>query len=160
MMMARGQVTGDGTYPELAMKEVFRRTCRDIKTQYGYEVTIPELQNCLEKGTVKVVNRKKMISKNYSINEILEKNCIGVCHDAIEKMKSIHDYFSKYDCIIATGGTYDAWSDEFNKTFRDMEEVQVDKIIYKGFYHCQRQLFQRSIFAPFVVLQPHEVSKN
>lgn len=119
----RGQVTGDGTYPELAMKEVFRRTCRDIKNQYNYEVTIPELQNCLEKGTVKVVNRKKMISKNYSINEILERNCIGVCHDAIEKMKSIHDYFSKYDCIIATGGTYDAWAEEFNKTFRDMEDL-------------------------------------
>lgn len=123
--VTRGQVTDTGTYPELAMKEVFRRTCRDIKNQYNYEITIPELQNHLETGTIKVVDRKQMKSKKYSIEDILDKNRIGVCRDAIEKMKSIHDYFSKCDCIIATGGTYDAWADEFKETFKDMEDLMI-----------------------------------
>lgn len=40
-------------------------------------------------------------------------------------MKSIYDYFSSYDYIIATGGTYDAWATDFNAVFANMEGFSV-----------------------------------
>lgn len=48
-----------------------------------------------------------------------------VCNEVIEKMKSIYDYFSSYDYIIATGGTYDAWATDFNAVFANMEGFSV-----------------------------------
>lgn len=52
-------------------------------------------------------------------------NSKQVCEEAIDKMKVIHDYFSDTDYIIATGGTYEAWSKEFNSKFTEMEGLTI-----------------------------------
>lgn len=125
-IVKHGNVIGSGeTFPELGMREVFARTCRDISNAYGVEILIPELQNKLDAGEVKVTDRKLMKSKRYSFAQFLEKNCREVCLETIERMKSIHDYFSDIDYIIGAGGTYEAWSDIFTDTFKDMEDLKI-----------------------------------
>lgn len=118
-----GNVIGSETFPNLGMREVFARTCRDIKEIHNVELHVPELQNKLENGEIKVVDRKEMKSKKYSFESILLNNCHSVCNDAIEKMKSIHNFFISTDYIIATGGTYDAWADTIADVFKDMEDL-------------------------------------
>lgn len=36
-----------------------------------------------------------------------------------------HNYFADIDYIVATGGTYDAWSEQFNNVFRYMDGLQI-----------------------------------
>lgn len=48
-----------------------------------------------------------------------------VCNETIEKLKSTHNYFADIDYIVATGGTYDAWSEQFNNVFRYMDGLQI-----------------------------------
>ena len=66
-----------------------------------------------------------MKSKLYDFTEDLKKNCINICDEVIEKMKSVHNYFAKTDYIIATGGTYEAWKDQFNKVFEEMDGLKI-----------------------------------
>ena len=120
-----GNVIGSETFPNLGMREVFSRTCKDIKDIYNVELQVPDLQNRLELGEISVVDKKLMKRKNHSFSDILEENCQTVCLDAIEQLKVIHDYFSSTDYIIAAGGTYDAWADIINDTFKDMEGLSI-----------------------------------
>lgn len=123
--ITHGVVTGYETFPELGMREVFARTCHDIKKQYRVEIQIPELQNKLVDGTIKSMDRRLMKSTKHSFADILEKNSKEVCHETIEKLKTVHNYFIDTDYIIAAGGTYDAWASEFNQTFKDMEGLSI-----------------------------------
>ena len=123
----KGQVTVEGeTLTEYGMHEVFARTCRDIEKEFGRSIEVPELQNLLEFGEVKVmVSRRPLKTKKYSFKDILEKNCVEVCKEVIEKLCSIYDYFAGYDYIIATGGTFEAWKDIFINAFKDVEDLSV-----------------------------------
>lgn len=118
-------VSPSETFPEFGMREVFARTCAEIQKTYGVEILVPELQNYLEEGTIRVINREKMQRKTYPFSDILKKHCKDVCFELIEKLKSTHNYFADMDCIIATGGTYDAWREDFNGVFRDMEGLAI-----------------------------------
>lgn len=113
------------TFPEFGMREVFARTCNDIASAFGIEILVPELQNYLADGKVRVVNKEKMERKSYDFTNILEKNCKDVCLELIEKLKSTHNYFSDIDYIIAAGGTYDAWKPLFDKVFENMEDLKI-----------------------------------
>lgn len=125
-IVKHGNVIGNGeTFPELGMREVFARTCMDIRSAFGVDIAIPELQNKLDAGEVKVTDRRAMKSRRYSFEGMMFSNCKKVCQDTIEKMKNINDFFSDFDYIIATGGTYDAWADIFNDTFKDMEDLKI-----------------------------------
>lgn len=121
-----GNVVGTGeTFSTLGMHEVFERTCKDILDIYGIQILVPELINKLEKGSVYVTNRRKLKREEHSFEEFLFHNSKQVCEEAIDKMKVIHDYFSDTDYIIATGGTYEAWSKEFNSKFTEMEGLTI-----------------------------------
>ena len=121
-----GRVIGSGeTFQNLGMREVFSRTCKDIKNLHGITISIPELQTKLETGEIRVVDRKRMKSKKYSISGILEKNCNNVGIEAMEKMKSVHNYFEDTDILVAAGGTYEAWKHIISDTFADMEDIEI-----------------------------------
>ena len=107
------------------MHEVLARTCRDIESRYGREFSVSQLLNQLKTGTITVTNRRKMSSDFVDISPLLQKNCKGVCMDVVEKLKSVYDYFSDYSYIICTGGTYDAWKEDFNEVFKDMKTLQI-----------------------------------
>lgn len=113
------------TFPEYGMCEVFNRTRRDIKKIYHTEVTLPEFQNILVTGKVSVIDIHRMRRVMYPIDDLLQKNSKEVCMEAVEKMKVVHNYFADIQYIIAAGGTYDAWKDDFNKVFQDMEGLSI-----------------------------------
>lgn len=113
------------TFPEYSMHEVLARTCRDIESRYGREFSVSQLLNQLKTGTITVTNRRKMSSDSVDISPLLQKNCKGVCMDVVEKLKSVYDYFSDYSYIICTGGTYDAWKEDFDEVFKDMKTLQI-----------------------------------
>lgn len=124
--IVHGNVIGIGnTFSNLGMKEVFTRTVKDIRDVYGVSLTVAELQNRLEDGTVKYVNKKEHKSNMYNFTSILETHSKAVCSDAIEKMDSVHNYFSAVDYIVATGGTYEAWKDDFNSKFTEMQGLEI-----------------------------------
>ena len=124
--ISNGKITVSETFPELGMKQVFIRTKDEIKKQYGVNISISELQNRLQDGKIKDTHDKKnMSSKFIDFSDILYKNCRDVCEEAIEKMKSVHNYFVSTDYIIATGGTYEAWKEQFDKVFENMEGLYV-----------------------------------
>ncbi len=122
-----GRVIDYDTHPELGMHEVFRRTCSDIYGEFDREIQVPELQNYLEKGQVRVMDTTGPRSKRTtcSFENILYHNSKQVCSEAIEKMNQRHNFFSDTDIIIATGGTYDAWADMFNDIFSEMDDLQI-----------------------------------
>lgn len=113
------------TFPEYGMREVFARTVKEIAEVYGVTVQIPELQNKLADGMIRVVDRKAMRAREYSIEGVLEHHCKEVFHEVMEKMKSAHNYFSDIGYIIATGGTYNAWKEDFNTVFKEMDGLQI-----------------------------------
>ena len=124
--IVRGEIMGIGnTFANLGMREVFSRTVKDIKSVYGVSLTVAELQNKLDKGEVRYVNKKLHKSEIYKFASILENHSKNVCNEAVDKMDSVHDYFSKVDYIVATGGTYDAWKDDFDEKFQDMEGLEI-----------------------------------
>lgn len=125
-MIVHGNVVGIGnTFSNLGMKEVFVRTVKDIQQVYGVSLTVAELQNKLENGTVKYVNKKEHKSDIYDFTSLLETHSKAVCSKAIEKMDSVHDYFSEVDYIVATGGTYDAWKEDFDSKFTEMQGLEI-----------------------------------
>ncbi len=118
-------VNNGETFPGLGMREVFQRTCNELNEVYGKDVSVAELQNLLSTGEIKVFDKKQMKRKTYKFDGTLEKNCKKVCSDAIEKMKSVYNHFENTDYIIAAGGTFDAWKEDFVSTFKDMDELEV-----------------------------------
>jgi len=56
----QGMVMSAETFDELGMKEIFRRTANDILEAHGQEISIPAMQNLLEKGKISVMDRKIM----------------------------------------------------------------------------------------------------
>nr|WP_303180684.1 ParM/StbA family protein [Lachnoclostridium phocaeense] len=124
-IVKRGTVVDSQTFSEYGMHEVFARTCRDINAAFGLSLSVPELQNYLDSGEVRVVNRKEMTRRPYSFENILLDKSREVMTEMIEKMKSIHNYFADVDYIICTGGTYDAWAQPFNAVFRNMEGLAI-----------------------------------
>lgn len=121
----KGSVVGYETFPELGMREVFARTCRDIQRMYGVEISVPELQNRLADGTIRSMDRREMKAVRHPFDDLLEKNSRRVCEEAVEKLKSVHNYYADVDYIIAAGGTYDAWAADFNRVFKDMEGLEI-----------------------------------
>lgn len=123
--ISKGTVISAETLSEFGMREIFDRTCKDIYAKCGKEILIPDLQNYLERGELFITDKKAMKRTSFDFSEILFKNCKDVCMETIEKMKSIHDYFSSCDYIIAAGGTYEAWAEEFNEVFKNMEGLKI-----------------------------------
>lgn len=113
------------TFNDLGMKEVFERTCKEISDKFRKSVTITDLQTRLNDGTVKIVNKKEMTSQLFDFSDILNRHSLEVCSEVIEKMKRIYDYFSRTDYIIATGGTYEAWKEVFEETFKPMNSLSL-----------------------------------
>lgn len=126
-VVKNGKVVDHDTHPELSMHEVFSRTCKNIFDVYGLDIQVPELQNYLESGTVRVLDTSgpRPKRKTCSFENILKENCKKVCNEAIEKLNNRYNYFLDTDLIIATGGTYDAWGNTFSDAFMDMDDLRI-----------------------------------
>ena len=121
----KGNVPFSETFPDLGMREIFARTVKDIKKTFNKEVQIPELQNYLEDGTIKIISRKEMRSKRYSFAKILEKNLKDVAEENIQKMVNLYNYFEDIDIIIVTGGLGDCWYKYISERLAGFEDLKI-----------------------------------
>lgn len=103
------RITSVNTFDNLGMKEVFKRTVRDIQREIGAEVHVHTLQNLLETGNVTVFDRKTRTRNTYSFEAILKRNCEAVCTEAMDKLDAQYNYLQGFDYLLITGGTCAAW---------------------------------------------------
>lgn len=111
------------TLPNMGMKEVFARTCRDIHSRYGVNLQINELQNRLDEGNIRIADRRTRRRTSVPFADILEKNSNEVCAEALDTIFDSYDGLEEIDVIIGTGGTYDAWKDNVSGELKDMEGI-------------------------------------
>ena len=107
--MLKGEVTVSTceTDSNLGMKRVLQDTAEEIQEKYGFEVSVPAMQQYLETGMVPA--RFGRTFKNTAFNDILEKHSRDICYQAIDKLMNTYN-ITDYQYIIITGGTCAAWS--------------------------------------------------
>lgn len=113
------------TFEELSMLEVLNRTAEKIHQKYGVTVTIPAMQNYLETGEVKVLDRKNMRSYPVDFADLLEASSMEVCDMAISKLVEVYNYFSEVDYLTLSGGTGAAWYPYFKEKLSGFETLNI-----------------------------------
>ena len=121
------RISGIETYPDKAMKEIFRRTLEEIEKTYGTEIAVHAIQPYLATGTVPVLDRKIRQRSHISFEEILSRQTANVCKEALEKMELAYNSFLDIDYIITAGGTSAACYDQIVNRYRHMEGLQIIK---------------------------------
>ena len=107
------------------MLEVLNRTAEKIHQKYGVMVTIPAMQNYLETGEVKVLDRKNMRSYPVDFADLLEASSMEVCDMAISKLVEVYNYFSEVDYLTLSGGTGAAWYPYFKEKLSGFETLNI-----------------------------------
>ena len=121
-----GTVRNGETYSDLGMKRVLAETSKTILEKYKVEIPVPQMQKYLDRGTVRFVDRKKFISKDYPFDDILAASSNMVCKEAIKRMASAIN-LGDYNYLIITGGTGAAWYHHIEETFKDFGSLTLIK---------------------------------
>lgn len=109
------------TYSNLGMQRVLSETCNLIRSEYGVNVSVPEMQKYLELGTVRKVDKKKLTSKDVPIDSQLRLANRKVCEEAITKVLSVFNNFESFNYLLITGGTGAAWFDIISDKLKNLE---------------------------------------
>ena len=113
------------TYPELGMRAVFERTCQKIREKYNVSLTVTALQNKLEEGTIKTFNRKERKSASHDFSELLEESRKEIFEEVVQEIDSSYKFFTDYNYVIASGGTYEIWKNDFEDLLKNIEGLQI-----------------------------------
>ncbi len=106
------QLESKNTNPNLGMKRILTETRNLIADDLNVQISIPAMQKVLKDGVVKVNDLMALETKEYPINDYLAQANKKVC---IEALESIKDYVFNIKYLIMTGGTSEAWIEEFKK---------------------------------------------
>lgn len=107
--MLRGVVQNANceTDENLGMKRVLLETVNELQVKYGFECSVPAIQQYLETGKIPAKYGKAY--RNTPFDDILEKHSREICYMAIDKMQQIYPLYD-YQYLVITGGTCAAWS--------------------------------------------------
>ncbi len=106
------QLESKNTNPNLGMRRILTETRDLIATDLNIAPSIPAMQKILKDGVVKVNDLMTFETKEYPIGDYLAQANKKICNEALE---SIKDYVFNIKYLIMTGGTSEAWIDEFKK---------------------------------------------
>ena len=121
-----GQIIGMGeTFDTLGMKQVFINTIDKIYNTYKTEIQIPAMQKYLEKGAVKVFDRRSLKTAMQPITNMLDEASSDVCSQVLQKMRQVYNDLLDIDYLIVTGGTGAAWYDTVCSYLSGMETLTV-----------------------------------
>lgn len=129
----RGQnVSETKTYTDFSMREVLQRTSDRIFQKYHVEIPVPAMQPFLERGTVSVFDRAKKQGAKVDFTDILDQASEEVAKEAIETITNDYNIFNnsgsaKYNYIVVTGGTGEAWYSYFEDAFSWNPDIQLLK---------------------------------
>ena len=128
------------TWENLAMQEVFKRTCEDIakNTNNRADISVFALEKSLADGFVYYGPKKEQ----YTFRQDFEKNLRAVSHDLIDQIMTTYNNMIDIDVIVLTGGTGAAWYPFFKEYFKELnthvilagdEEATFSNV--KGYYN-------------------------
>lgn len=121
-----GVVAVGETYSDLGMKRILQETAKLIKENYNITVYIPAMQKNLETGTVRFVDKKKFISKDYNFDKYLAQASSKVCDEAINRIITSFN-LGDFNYFILTGGTGAAWYEQIKDKFKQMSTLKIIK---------------------------------
>lgn len=105
-----GVVKQGDTFSDLGMKQILQETANLIKSNYHKEISVSAMQPYLAEGTIKVGDRRKLITEEKPIHKFLESSSKKICEEAITRMAENFD-ISEFEYLIITGGTGAAWKE-------------------------------------------------
>lgn len=123
------------TYSDLGMKRVLTETIKLLMKKIsddnpdgigGFSLSVPAFLKRLDFGTVKYINKKKMISKEYPFETYLKEASEKVCNEAINRTMTSIDFLD-YDYILVTGGTGAAWLNIIENKFKNLNTIKIIK---------------------------------
>ena len=117
------RISGNETFPELGMKEIFRRTVKEISNRYGAEIAVHALQPYLATGMIPVPDRKARKRINVPFEEILLRHSKNVCNEALDKMEVAYNGLIGCQYLLLTGGTCAVWYEQIRKRYALMEDL-------------------------------------
>ncbi len=121
-----GVVASGETYSDLGMKRILQETAKLIKDNYNINLFVPAMQKNLETGTVRFMDKKKFISKDYPFEKLLAQANAKVCEEAIGRMTTSFN-IADFSYLIITGGTGAAWFEQIKEKFKGLSYLHLIK---------------------------------
>ena len=120
------QVTCD-TWDDLSMNAVLQDVCNTLHDDPGYKVkmTVPAIQKCLEKGTVRIIDKKLRKAYDKSFATILAESSQRICDGMLAKLDETYKGMWSHDYLIVTGGLGAAWFDQIKEYYKGIETLKV-----------------------------------
>ena len=126
------------TYEQFSMMMVLQHMADILMKNYTVEIPVPAMQSYLEKGSITVMKTDKTdgsVKRRAEIVDItpfLEASNREIARMAIDKIiNEYHIYddsgMTKFQNIVLTGGTGDAWFDYFKEEFAWNPNIQILK---------------------------------
>lgn len=107
---------------QLGMKRVFEEARDLIKKDLGISISIPGIQNCLESGVIKKMDRVLLETKEYSIGRYIDQANRIVREEAFDYVRND---IADAQFIVMTGGTGAAWIEYFKDMTRKIQSLQI-----------------------------------
>ena len=121
-VVQNNQLSSLDTDTNLGMLRVLEETRKLLQNEFGADISIPEMQQVLRTGKVKVRDFVLMQDKEYPISTYLEKANNMVCAEAFGSVK---DFVFDVKRIIMTGGTGAAWCNYFTERLKGISGLKV-----------------------------------
>lgn len=121
-VVQNNQLVSKDTDTNLGMLRVLEETRKLLQNELGADISIPEMQQVLRTGKVKVRDFVLMQDKEYQIAEYLERANQMVCKEAFDSVK---DFVFDMKRIIMAGGTGAAWCDYFTDRLKGVSGLKV-----------------------------------
>lgn len=121
-VVQNNQLSSLDTDTNLGMLRVLEETRKLLQNEFGADISIPEMQQVLRTGKVKVRDFVLMQDKEYPISTYLEKANNMVCAEAFGSVK---DFVFDVKRIIMTGGTGAAWCNYFKERLKGISGLKV-----------------------------------
>jgi len=120
------RVAGE-TWEDLGMNAVLQDVCDVLaeNPEYHTKVTVPAIQKCLERGVVRIVDKKARKAYDKPFANILEKSSEKICNSMLLKLDETYDGLISYDYLIVTGGLGAAWFNQIKNYYVGLETLKV-----------------------------------
>lgn len=109
----------------IGMREVFKRTSKQILDELNEDIQLSALQQNLESGVVVYIDEEEMSTEEKPLDKYLEKASDEVFEKAMEKIKGITNAFRDYKYVIIGGGTGEAWFEKIKNYLSKMKTLQI-----------------------------------
>lgn len=113
------------TFDDLSMVEILSRTVDILQRDYNANITVPAMQNYLESGMVKAINKRAFQSTSIAFGDILQAQALAVCDLAIARLSEVYNYFAEVDYLTITGGTGAAWYEYIKERLKGLQTLTI-----------------------------------